>query len=66
MQFSVGALLSMSQALGSTCSNTRKNKMRQVWWHTSIIPVFQTLRKEDGEYKATLSYIASSRSVWAT
>jgi hypothetical protein len=31
-----------------------------------IIPALRRLRQEDGEFKASLGYIVSSRAAWAT
>jgi hypothetical protein len=31
-----------------------------VWWHIPVIPAFGNWRQEDGEFKASLSYIATT------
>jgi hypothetical protein len=36
----------------------------QVWWLTSVISALGRQRQEDLEFKASLSYIASSRPAW--
>jgi hypothetical protein len=33
----------------------------QSWFHTHVIPALQRQREEDSEFKASVSYIASSK-----
>jgi hypothetical protein len=35
------------------------------WWYRTIIPALRRVRQKDHEFKASLGYLTSSKSVWA-
>jgi hypothetical protein len=38
--------------------------MSWAWWYIAVIPAVRMLRQEKHKFKASLGYIASSRTAW--